>query len=291
MLKQFDLFPRIKEESRRTTVEGGIISLVGIIIGLLLIINETVDFFSVHKVEHLELFDPMTTPGVPHIITMHLEIDFFNLKCDRIAFQMSTATTTQDFAGAWEIKQQVLLPTLRGGGCLLNVTVDMLKYESGEMHVALAPQSSKDGFTLDEYFAFNVSHKVMRFALSSKSMEFAPKIVAVGGTGRFVYDFSIVPERELGDATNSEVKFVFQCREQDLVTHNVDEGMFALQRLGLPGVFFTVKMSNLMIETNKVDQLWYSYLINVLGIAAGVPALVTLVDSALHEVLWKRKLD
>jgi membrane protease YdiL (CAAX protease family) len=35
------------------------------------------------------------------------------------------------------------------------------------------------------------------------------------------------------------IDFIFVCREQDVVTHDMEEGMFALQKLGLPGVFFT----------------------------------------------------
>ena len=117
---------------------------------------------------------------------------------------------------------------------------------------------------------------------------FDPKIVPEGGTGRFIYDFSVVPKLGFGQR---EVDYVFQCREQDVITHDMNEGMFALQRLGLPGVFFNVKLSNLMLETYQVSKSFSSFLVTVLGIVAGVPILVAFVDSALHEALWKKKLD
>jgi hypothetical protein len=162
MLKQFDLFPKLKEENLRTTNEGGIISLIGIFIALLLIINETLEFIQPRKVEHLDLFDPIHTPGVPESISIHLEIEFFHLPCSLLTLGVTTATTTEDYSGNWEIKHREVNPTLTGG-CTLNSRVELLKYESGEMHVALAPHSlegsnGQEGFTIDEYFQFNTSH-------------------------------------------------------------------------------------------------------------------------------------
>ncbi|KAH9253351.1 hypothetical protein BASA81_008702 [Batrachochytrium salamandrivorans] len=287
-----DLFPKLREESKRTTAEGGVISLLGIVIAVLLIINETMDFNQIHTVEQFALFEPETTVGVPRPLYIQLEIDFYHLACGEITLGVSTATTTEDSPGAWRVGNKTLVSTNNGAGCLLRARVDLERYESGEMHVALDPGQFGE-FTMAQYLDFNTSHQLRAFSFSQPAAQpdqFPPKIVSLGGgTGRFMYDFAVVPERELG--STRQVKFGVRCSQQDVFTKDESEAVFALQRLGLPGVFFQLKLSNLMIQSVVVDKPWYAYVINVLGITAGVPALVALVDSLLHEALWKRKLD
>ena len=162
-LKRFDLFPKLKEESRRSTNEGGIISIIGIVFGGALLFSEIWGYFTPLKIEQLELFDPHHTSHVPNALSIHLELEFLHLTCDQLVVSVSSETTTEDYAGSWTIqdKQQ---QTNGNEGCLLNAQVLLEKYESGEMHVSLSPHVLENsvgdqvGFTIEEYFKFNTSH-------------------------------------------------------------------------------------------------------------------------------------
>lgn len=301
LLKRLDLFPKLTPESRRTTTEGGIISLVGILIAALLFISETIRVNQVSTLERLDLFQDNNAN-----LTIHLEMTFFHLKCDEITLETSTASSGDARStGAWSIQRLEKTPVLeKDEGCDVVAQVDIARYESGEMHVALSPHvlpQGSVGITLEEYFHFNSSHEIRTFQIGPKGSEidsstkpstFERKTVPPHGTGRFIYEFNVVPESYLPlNARESKRTYGYQCREQDLITHSENEGLFALQRLGLPGVFITVRLSNLMVVKVESISTWTEYLISVLGIIAGTSALVAFVDSLLHHALWKAKLE
>jgi hypothetical protein len=301
MLKRFDLFPKLNEENRRTTSEGGIISLIGIIVGFLLFINETIQARAVTTLERLELFEN-EKPN----LSIHLEMNFFHLTCQQVSLQASSTSTNPaeqgtsvTSVGSWSVRSVKTTPISNDEGCFIVAQVDIVKYESGEMHVALSPHLldfGNVGITLEEYFKYNTSHQITSFAIGNVDdnnytpQEFVKKTVPEKGTGRYVYDFNVVPQTAIKDDKVIS-QYMIQCREQDVVTIDENEGMFALQRLGLPGVFITVQLSMLMVNKINMFHPWYEYVIALLGIVGGTSTVIAFFDSVLHEVLWKKKLD
>jgi hypothetical protein len=298
-LKRFDLFPKLNAESQRTTEEGGLITLIGMIIACILMLNETIRSFSPFTLEKLELFQETQAN-----LSVYLDVTFFHLTCEQLIFDVSSAASNdiEKQSSGWDVRLLQKLPILDNeDGCQVRAVVDIAGYQSGEMHVALSPHVMGDGqlgFTFEEYFQYNASHEITSIAVAETSryiddfprLSFQRKTVPAGGTGRFVYDFQVVPQT-IRKGDTQDLQFLMQCREQDVITHDGNEAMFALQKLGLPGVFMTMQMSTLMVLKVETKISWGEYLISLLGIVAGTSAIVAFVDSFLHETFWKAKLD
>ena len=300
-LKRFDLFPKLNAESRRTTAEGGLISLIGVIIGLILIINETIRASSVRTLERLELFQETQAN-----LTIYVEVKFFHIKCDELIFDVSTSAESESErkSAGWTIQELRKHPLHEDKhSCKVKAAVDVARYQSGEMHVSLNPHMLPDGqfgFTVNEYFKYNASHEITSVSIGQTGIEldvlpiqtFSKKIVPRGGTGRYLYEFNVVPQLTTNSRSGKKaITFPTQCRERDIITHNDNEAIYALQQLGLPGVFMTFQLSTLMVVKVETKPSWSEYFIHLLGIVAGTSAMVALVDSFLHETLWKSKLD
>ena len=297
-LKSFDLFPKLNSESQRTTEEGGLITIIGIIIALVLFISETIRASNVSSIERLEMFQETSAN-----LSVHVELSFFHLRCEELTFEVS-ATSRNDAEKAsagWSIRTINKTPSLDKEGCDVQAVVDIDRYQSGEMHVSLSPHvfaSGQIGITIEEYFKYNSSHALRSIAVGEANADlsslqvrtFINKYVPERGTGRFVYDFTVVPQA-FRRGKEEVLSFLTQCREQDVITHDGNEAMFALQRLGLPGVFMTVQLSTMMILKVETRVSWGEYFISVLGIIAGTSATVAFIDSLLHETFWKAKLD
>ena len=302
MLKKFDFFPKISLDSQRTTAEGGVISLLGIIFAIILFINETILNNQKIVFEQLDLFH-YDKPD----LTIHLEVTFFHLECSHLELAFSTVSSSSPTSTtSWTIRSINKTATYGNEGCFLVAQVDIGKYENGEMHVALSPHAlpfGDFGFTIFEFLKFNSSHELSFFSIGSadshrdtlESLKFSRKSVPAHGSGRFLYDFHVVPylteEKSTRNPHQPELSYFLQCLEQDVITKSEGESMFSLQKLGLPGLFISVQFSQLMIKKFETMPVWYEYLIDLLGIIAGTTTIVAFVDSFLHETLWKKKLD
>jgi hypothetical protein len=187
-LKRFDLFPKINAESRRTTDEGGFISLIGMILGFVLFLNETLKLTQTSTLEKLEFFQETHAN-----LTVYLDVTFYHLKCNELAFDVSTSAENdlQKMASGWKTRKLDRTPLFENDeGCAVAAVVDITGYQSGEMHVALSPHLVENGrmaISIDEYLHYNSSHQITSISVGETSY------------GEFMYYYSRDQLTNLGE--------------------------------------------------------------------------------------------
>jgi Endoplasmic Reticulum-Golgi Intermediate Compartment (ERGIC) len=86
-LKSFDVFPKAAIESRRTTNEGGYVSLFGLLFAILLIVNETHRLVTPYNLERLDMLQMKED-----VIRLELQVEFFHLQCSEINMGTSSSS-------------------------------------------------------------------------------------------------------------------------------------------------------------------------------------------------------
>jgi hypothetical protein len=289
-MQSFDFFPKASSSTLRRTREGAMLSLLAVGVALALFVVETVRFREIQIRERLDIVDA----GVEQDGTAEIsfKVDFFAIACENVHFLSQTRGVDQPH----EMGQETSKLALGSEGCSTSGTITVPR-ATGDLHVALNPHvlnPFQTGVTYDDYKHFNASHRVVLFQVDkdSGSLDGTTRVLTEpGATASYLYDLHVVPMsyRTLGNVSTSSQHI--RVDEHAILTRSEQEAGFAVQRLGLPGVYFSYKFSPLTIVKWEETVPVAEYLANLFALLGGLATTVAIIDTAVHESLLKHKLD
>lgn len=312
-LKSVDFFPKSLPQTTGTTQFGGAISAVTVALIFFLLVMEYSEYTTPVLLEHVDL---VRQSEEEEDVNIHFDISFFALKCDDVAVSLATLTSQVNT----DYKIQADKSPIESEGCRLKGVVNQIDKHAGDLHVALkmhAIENGQVGFSLDEFMKYNSSHEIHYFKIlgggkpqqeekSVKNNEddsfelydhFKNRKNIVNLPSYHIYDLQIVPSLQEETTAAKALKatsYPFHAREHVVSVGTLEDSIFALQKLGLPGVYFTYKFSPLKVNKFYAKKYFFSrFVIRCLGIVGGVAAVSALIDSFLHDNIdsWKQKLD
>jgi len=278
-MRSFDLFPKATHATLRRTKEGAMISLVASVLAVCLVVVETLRFATVQMRERLDLVDSRFEEST---VEISFQVDFFALTCNNVKFQALTRGLDEPHDIS---KDVVVQPAFESLGCATSGTI-VVPRTTGDLHVALSPHAInpfQTGITLEDYRHFNASHRINMFRIDkNKDMSSLDGVVRIfnqtGSTASFTYELDIVPVvyRDLNN--NTRASNMFRVNDMMILTTTEVEAAIAVQKLGLPGVYFSYKFSPLSIVKWEEKIPLAEYLANLMAIFGGVTTTVALID-------------
>jgi hypothetical protein len=330
IIKSLDIFPKAAEGSTRRTSEGGIVSVIAILIGFFLILGEVSRILEKPFTEKLILAD--RDKHELDNVKLEIEIIFYALHCKGIKVELFS---NGDRARQTDVTKLVdLIPIPKKGqqqqqpgnaesgdgddddGCIVKGKLDSPK-QSGNLHVTLVPHALEgapiQGITLSDFSSYNASHELKKIRFFSESNDMTTgkldgtKNINHVSTAYFLYNLHVVPvvahhhyhqddnnRYEIIQSNSNKIskRFPYNFRMKTFEA-TPNEVMAALNLYGMPGLFIEFEFSPLILERSPSQQDYTQFFIRLIGICGGLTMIVSLFDTIIHLGIepLKRKLD